>query len=325
MPQWFLPYTAAALVAAALGWLALNYDPDAGSPTATPSLAGAPAPGKPGSQPAPTPAPAGGGDPSPAAAPAPAVQAAPATTPGESAVRRLVNTSFTTDRASDCTRLYTQAFLEQLSGKTGADAVEKCRDDSDGDPDADSVVFNEVTPAEGGFRVAVTLAGGDMDGTSFDFTAIRRGNWKIDRLLGVDLDMNRLAAEAAEEAREEGASAEDAACLESRVAVLNESDYERSIVEGRSDDYARAMLKSTLGCLSAESLRKQLAEGIRSGAGNAPEALIECVIDQIVGGKSAAELRALIQMDDAAGYEMGRRAGIACARAMTAAPTSATS
>ena len=320
MSERFLPYTAALLVAAGIGWLALNYDPDAGSRTATPTVAGAPTPGTPTAQQAPAPAPApaqNDGGPAPAQA--------PTTSSGEAAVRRLVTTSMTTDRASDCTRLYTQAFLEQMSGKVGAEAVEKCREDSDGDPDGDSVVFNEVVPASGGYQVAVTLAGGDMDGASFELTAIQSGGWKIDRLLKVDIDMAQFAAEAAEEAREDGASAEDAACLESRVAELNESEYERAIVESRSEEYAKTMLKSTLGCLSAETLRKQLAKGIRAGAGDAPEALIQCVIDQIVGGKSAAELRALIQMDEAAGYEMGREAGIQCAQAMTAAPAGSAS
>jgi hypothetical protein len=224
----------------------------------------------------------------------------------------------TTDRASDCTRLYTQAFLEQLSGDYGADAVEECRDNSDGSPDAESVTFGQISPAGGGFRVAVTLAGGDMDGTDFSLSVTRSGGWKIDRLLTVDLDMDQLAEAAAAEARDDGASSEDAACLESRVAEISETGYERAVIEGRSEEYAKGMLKTSLNCLSAETLRKQIAEGIRASAGDVPEAFIECVIDRIVEGKSAAELRALLDMDSGAGLELGRQAGAECAQMMTA-------
>src|SRR5687768_6912914 len=116
MPQWFLPYTAAALVAAAMGWLALNYDPDADSQTATPVLAGTPASG---AQPVAAPAQGNEGSAAPAPAPAPsAEQPAPAPAPEpdsgeEAAVRQLVIAAMTTSRPEDCTRLYTQAFLEQ--------------------------------------------------------------------------------------------------------------------------------------------------------------------------------------------------------------------
>lgn len=311
MPQWFLPYTAAALVAAAIGWLALSYDPDAGSPTAKPALAGAPA--QPAQQTssqggaAPT-----GGAPAPAAAPA-----AHAGGSGEAAVRSVVTEAMTSNRAADCTRLYTQGFLEQLSGEIGAAAVAECRENADGDADAESVQFRRIEPKAGSYEVAITLVGGEMAGSDLGFVVAHRGAWKIDRMLAVDIDMDQLASAAADQAIEEGAEESSAQCLAEHVAAADEAAYERAMLEGRSKEFANALGRSAIDCVSAASLRRQIAEGIRAGAGpEVPEALIECVIDHIVAGKSAAQLRAMLKMDDSAGMQLGREAGALCAQSM---------
>ena len=320
MPDWFLPYTAAALVAAAIGWLAFNYDPDADRTTAAPASAGTPAAGQPVAQQAPGPAPANGGNP-PAAAPEPAPSApAPATSPGETAIRNLVTEAMTTDRASDCTRLYTQAFLEQIAGEVGSEAVEDCRDNSDGSEAADSVDFKSLTRSGGDYRVVVDLIGGELDASVFALMAVRSGGvWKIDRLLAVDIDMEAQAQVAREGLSAEGYSAADADCAAQQILAADEAAYERAVLEGRASEYAKTILDQAVSCLSVEALRRELADGIRAGAGSdAPEALIECVIDEIVGGRSAAELRTLIQMDSSAGYELGRQAAAACAQRFSA-------
>ena len=314
MPQWFLPYTAAALVAAALGWLALEYDPDADRQTPAPVLAGAPAPGQPGAQQAP--APAGGN----ASVPTPPAAQAPAASSGEAAVRAVVTEAMTTDRASDCTRLYTQAFLQQMSGKVGSAAVADCRENSDGEADSEQISFRRVDPAGGDYRVAISMVGGDMAGSTAGLIVTRsEGPWKIDQLLDIDVDISELAAAAADKAEEEGATPAEASCFEEKVAATSETAYERAVIEGRGNAYGEQIGLSAVDCLSAETLRKQIAEGIRRGAGDAPEALIECVIDRIVAGKSAAELRAMLQMGNGYGYELGRQAGIECAQMMGAA------
>ena len=322
MPQWFLPYTAAALVAAALGWLALNYDPDAESPTATPTLAGAPAPGNPGAQQtqAPAPAPNSAGN-APATSPAPAPTSDPdPNSAGEAAVRAVVTEAMTTDRAADCTRLYTQALLEQVSGKVGADAVDHCRDNADGKADAESVDFKSLAPSGSSWRVSVTLVGGEMAGSSLDVAVVRQdGAWRLDQLLGFDIDMDQQAQIAEEEMLADGYSESESDCVAAHVSEIDEAAYERAVIEGRAEANGVRLRNALMGCLSVASLRKEIAEGIREGASGAPEALIQCVIDKIVGGKSAAELRSLIQMGQGAGYEMGRQAGIECAQMMGAA------
>jgi hypothetical protein len=117
----------------------------------------------------------------------------------------------------------------------------------------------------------------------------------------------------------------DADCLARTVMEVDEARYERAVIEGRASQVMGEVVEDSYGCLSVEALRREFEDGIRAGAGDVPEALIQCVVDKFVGGKSAAELRALLQMDTATGFEMGRQAGIECARSMAAAPTSATS
>ena len=323
MSDWFLPYTAAALVAAALGWLALEYDPDAGRNSSTPVLAGAPAPGKPATQQAPAPAPApaqgSGARPAPAPAPAGAHSSSPVGAPnsGEAAaVRQLVTTAMTTSRPADCTRLYTQAFLEQISGDVGYEAIDECRDNSDGDGNAKSIAFNSLADVGSGYRVAVDIEGGSLSGSVLTMTVLRdAGNWKIDRLLQAEIDMEEQARVAGEALREEGYSEADIGCVEQLVREADEAAYERAVLEGRSTEFGRSILDQAFSCLSAEAIRKELTDAIRDGAGpDAPEALVQCVINKIVGGKSAAELREIMQMEDAAGFELGRRAAAECAQ-----------
>ena len=236
MPAWFLPYTAAALVAAAIGWLALNYDPDAGSQTATPVLAGAAGPG---AQQAPAPA-SNNASPAPAQSPAPApapAAGAPAPAPPageEAAVRQLVIAAMTTSRPEDCTRLYTQAFLEQISGDVGAEAVDDCRDNSESDDVATSVAFKSLTSVAGGYRVAADIEGGSLGGSLLTMTALRdSGAWKIDRLLAVEIDLAEQARFAGEGLREEGYSEGDISCVQQKINEADESAYERAILEGR--------------------------------------------------------------------------------------------
>ena len=317
MPQWFLPYTAAALVAAALGWLALNYDPDADSRTAKPVLAGAPAPSTPNPRGA---RPSSGSNPGTAAASTPAAPPAEVSTADAAAVRAVVTEAMTTDRASDCTRLYTQAFLEQMSGKVGSAAVAECRDKADGEADSDRIRFRSIAPEGGAYRVGAVLVGGDMAGSTASLMVARSGGaWKIDRLLDMNLDIEELAVAAANEAEEEGATPAEARCFEQKIAATSETAYERAVIEGRGSAYSEQIGISAVDCLSAATLRRQIAEGIRGGAGDAPEALIDCVIDSIVAGKSAAELRAMLGRGDGYGYELGRQAGMECAQMMGAA------
>ena len=318
MPQWFLPYTAAALVAAALGWLATSYDPDAGHQTATPVLAGAPAPDQPGTQQASVPAQDDGAEPAPAAAtPAAEAPAPDSSSDEEAAVRQLVVTAMTTSRPEDCTRLYTQAFLEQITGEVGSEAIEECKDDSDEDASADSVNFKSLVSTGGGYQAVVDLVGGDMGGSLFTMAINRTtGVWKIDRLVDIDVDMDQQAQAAGDQLREEGFGSADVACYEEEVRKADEDAYEQALLEGRGSEYAQTVLGSAVDCMSADALRDQVVKGIRrSVPPDIPGAIVECVVDQL-NSMSDSQIRALLKTGHDGAREFGRQAFEGCARSL---------
>ena len=315
MSDWLLPYTAAALVAAALGWLALNYDPDAGSETATPVLAGAPAPGA-----QQTPAPAqnnGAANPAPTPAAETPAPAPDSNSGEEAAVRQLVITAMTTSDPADCTRLYTQAFLEQITGKTGSEAVEECSDDSDDDSVADSVNIKSLVSTGSGYQAVVDIEGGDMAGSLFTMTITRgSGTWRIDRLVDVDLDMDQQAKIAGDELREEGFGSADVECFVGVVKKSDEAAYEQALLEGRSSEYAQTILASAVDCMSADALREQVIDGIRrSTPPDIPAPIVECVVDQL-NSMSDAQIHELLKTGEDGAREYGAQAFGDCARSL---------
>ena len=304
MPQWFLPYTAAALVAAALGWLATSYDPDAGRETATPALAGAPAPGNPGAQPTSNPAPAtnaGNLAPAPAPAPAGAAEApapAPTSSPGDEAdVRRLVTLALTTDRAADCSRFYTPAFQAQLKRKPGPEAMAECREEADGEADGTRAHIKSLSPVAGGYQVAASASGGEMGPVSFVVTVISaHGGWKIDHLVSVDFNMNRLGELMVDHFLEKGWSPAEAQCMGDKIAAMDEDDFSDAWLGAEGNPLQEVVEREFQECMSGSTLRDQMATGIRQGLADqgAPAPIIDCVVDSLLGGRSDAEIRAMM-------------------------------
>jgi hypothetical protein len=91
-------------------------------------------------------------------------------------------------------------------------------------------------------------------------------------------------------------------------------ELEQSVVTGEGSGWGRV----TVLCVSEATLRAQLAEGIRAGAadGDAPQAVIECVIDLVIGSMSTTQLRALLAAGDEGQLrQLGTQAGLDCARA----------
>ena len=306
MPQWFLPYTAAALVAAALGWLALNYDPDAKDGTAKPVLAGAAAPAanQPGSPPAAQPAHAN-------QAQAPGATPAPQPADEGNAVRNVVTRSMTSDAEADCTRFHTQTLLEQITGEVGPEAVAKCRAESDGVPPAAAVTFQSVEQQGPGYRVRFSIKGGEMGRTAFSLNVARSGGtWKLDRLLDIELDLRSQIPPARDLFAREGFTPADADCFVETMLAIGEQPYERAYVEGGIDDLNDRVGRRAIDCLSAVTLRRQFTKAFQE-IPDVPAAVLECMMGH-VDAMSDAELRELIKAGNGAGYRFGAQTAEAC-------------
>lgn len=95
---------------------------------------------------------------------------------------------------ADCTRLETQAYLEQATFEDGAEAIAKCRRNAlNTRNDPDSVEVADVEESGAGATARVSINGGFYDGQTQVVALVKRGDqWKLNRIQRFeDFDMRR--------------------------------------------------------------------------------------------------------------------------------------
>jgi hypothetical protein len=103
----------------------------------------------------------------------------------EDQITEAIEVSATEADPSACTEFQTQSFVEQTSGGTGEEAVERCRESQQEEPLADSVDVSDVEIDDGSASAVVALNGGFIDGQSLELgLAEEGGQWKLDELVG---------------------------------------------------------------------------------------------------------------------------------------------
>ena len=107
----------------------------------------------------------------------------------EKRLRTDVAEGLTSKDPDDCTRHATQRFVEQLSGRRGPAALDRCRADA---ANTDFTTVDVERVAISGARASVTVRphGGDEEGLkTLELTLRKAGqHWKLDRLAGGRLD-----------------------------------------------------------------------------------------------------------------------------------------
>ena len=233
-------------------------------------------------------------------------------------IRDVLRRSLTTDRAADCTKLYTRRFLEQVTRERGRAALRECRGDADGDPDAAAIAIRRLRIGPQRAKAVVHIHGEDMDGTVITVGLVNDVlHWKLDHMARVDIDMASYRRAQLAGAAEEGIPRDEARCMIRRVTrTLGERGIERAMVRG--GDRVGSM---GVSCVSPATVRQMFARELAEE--DLPPALAGCILDRVVGDRSAGEVRALLRLGERRQRSAGKNAAIVCARALGLAPAPA--
>jgi hypothetical protein len=122
----------------------------------------------------------------------------------EEAIAEAIRTSGTTSKVSNCTKLETKRFVDQLSSRKGPAALEKCEEEArNHEGVARSVKVSHVVVKGDAATAVVAVHGGGFDRQTLAVSLVRRGNWKLDQFTGfIVYDGNVFAARFEKEARE---------------------------------------------------------------------------------------------------------------------------
>lgn len=196
----------------------------------------------------------------------------------EQQVRAVLKEALTTKDPDSCTRLLTQALVEQISAKRGAAAVRDCREDAD-TAGAKTVSIDRV-------RVNGPRAGSDVrpKGGSLTFKTLSiglrkdAGRWKLDRLKGGTLDRPAFVAFARKELTSppDAVPADTVDCMLRDVETTEDEAIARALLSGD----ARLFLLPITIC----GVRNEFA---RRGT---PAPLVECIVGRVRRAMTTGEL-----------------------------------
>jgi hypothetical protein len=158
----------------------------------------------------------------------------------EDAIIEVIETSVTSTDPADCTRLETQAFLEQTQFSVGDEAVQDCEEDkADTENDPDSVEVENVEVDGSSATAEATFSGSAFDGATASVDLVKEGDqWKLDAITdieGIDVETFRDDFTAQLEESEE-IPAPIADCISEAIGSATEEDVRGVIVGGTEED-----------------------------------------------------------------------------------------
>jgi hypothetical protein len=187
----------------------------------------------------------------------------------------LIKRASTSTDPADCTRLFTQRFLDQTEIPDGSAAVRSCRDDAaDASGNPRSVAVSNVQVDGDTATARAAFEGGDLDGQAINLRVIKDGEqWKLDHLDSFSsFDRGRFlrAAERSFTRPPNTLPRQTARCMVRRFDTLSDRGLQDLFLDA---DAAR--LASLLGPCFVGTLRRELAKQ------PIPRRVADCVIGQI--------------------------------------------
>ena len=125
----------------------------------------------------------------------------------EALVEATIETAMLEKDSGKCTELYTAAFREQTTNKTGSAAVEECEKPDAPNDRAKSIEISNLGIDEAAATADVAISGGSFSGQTITVALVEDGDrWKLDALTRfAKLDVDELAAILERQAEGEGA------------------------------------------------------------------------------------------------------------------------
>jgi hypothetical protein len=158
----------------------------------------------------------------------------------EAAITETIETSVLSTDPADCTRLQTQAFMEQVNFATGEEAVQDCEEDvADTSNDPDSVDVSEVDVGDGEASANVAFTGGPFDGSTVSVDLVKDGEqWKLDAITDVpELNLESFQQSFVDELRaDESIPQQIADCMADAIGEVSEDQVEDVLVSGSEED-----------------------------------------------------------------------------------------
>jgi len=113
-----------------------------------------------------------------------------------SEIEAAIETSATSSDPANCTKLQTQAFVEQSTSTEGAEAVKMCEAEAKEGENAESVAVSNVEVESSAASAEAAITGSSLDGQTVEVALVKEGGqWKLDEIAGFSkLDKTKLAA-----------------------------------------------------------------------------------------------------------------------------------
>lgn len=209
-----------------------------------------------------------------------------------SAIPLIVTDALTTTHPENCTKIYTAAFQKQLRSEESArEALEDCREAGDGEPLAGSVELLSMRTNGDMALVRVHIEGGPYGPADLKIRLRRRGSWRLDRILAIDISKPAFFAAQRASYKDDIPDA-SVNCLLGRLRPVSEAALEVSLIDGRSSDSVSRRADACVGTpLLRQILREKIEEsGVERGV---PAPVAECVSRRVPLELTPSELQAL--------------------------------
>jgi hypothetical protein len=171
---------------------------------------------------------------------------------GDSAgVERMLSRVFTENDTAQCSRDMTPAFVRQVFGRAGGDPLANCiQSNRDSDAGATAVRIEGLAVDGGTAQGTVRVTAGSLADSAVTVGLVRdAGRWKLDRLVDLDLNRERLDQTFKQEFLDKGATEAQADCIVEGID-RNFSDMDMLGLSATGEAQVRAI---AIGCLQSSS------------------------------------------------------------------------
>ena len=162
----------------------------------------------------------------------------------EDQITEAIEKSATEADASACTEFQTQNFVEQTSGGTGEEAVERCREGQQEEPLAESVDVSDIEIDADSASAAAALNGGFIDGQSLELGLAKEdGQWKLDELVGfAEFDRAKYVDSIVQGIGEEtGGAQEIQTCVRQAIEEVSDAQLQATFLENDDAVFERSL------------------------------------------------------------------------------------
>ena len=154
----------------------------------------------------------------------------------EDQIEATIESSVTSSDPADCTKLSTQAFMEQSSSTEGPAAVKECEETSD-EGAAESVDVSNVVVDGSEASADAAFTGAEFDSQTLELALVEEdGDWKLNEVVGfTKLDTPKLGAALAAQFEADGELSEEVAnCIVGGFEESSQPEVEELLFSGSS-------------------------------------------------------------------------------------------